>query len=1047
MNQSSAFEKFILIKISHRMTKIKLLLLIMTSLVVCSLSTFAQVTVSGKVSDNQVPLVGAAVVEKGTNNGVTTDIDGNFSLNVKSKNSILTFSFIGFKTQEIAVGNRTAFNVTLEDADALNEVVVVGYGTQKKAVTTGAISKVKASDLESMPVMRVEESLRGRTSGVTVVGGSGQPGDGATVRIRGITSINNSEPLYVVDGVPIDGGGISYLSQSDIESIEVLKDAASAAIYGARSANGVILVTTKKGNKDGNISVNYNAYMGVQNPWRKLSLLNAREYGILMNESSVAAGSKILFNNPESLGTGTDWQDAVFYKNAPIQNHELSIAAGSQRSQYYVSFGYYDQQGIIAGPQSRFQRISVRFNSTHKINDYINFGNTLGYSKNLGKGVPTNTEYGSPLGRAINLDPLTKVIETDPSVLSSSIFTNFPVVRDDNGQPYGISPYVTSEVLNPLAAIRVAQGSGWGDKLAGNVFVEIEPLKGLKARTDLGADLAYWGDESFSPIYYLNAANRSDFTRYARAQYRGIFLVWNNSLSYSKKIGEHNLTALIGTAAERGVGGGQGGNVQGIPVTDIKEASLNFFVPQSKQGFFGYEYQSRLLSYFGRVNYDFGGKYLFSGLIRRDGSPKFGPNYRFGNFPSVSVGWVLTEEKFLKKNSIVNFLKMRGSWGLTGNDRIGDFRYVSTVGGGRNYTFGTSEKFTNGVSPNASSNPDLRWEETTQTNIGFDAKLFKNWSLTIDWFNKTTDGMLLDIAVPGYVGNLGPVGNVASMENKGLELELGFTKKVKQVNISLSGNVSFVENKIISLGSEKKYLTGQTFSPQGLEITRTVVGQPFGAFFGYRVAGIFQNQAEVEAYKSKDGGKMQPEAKAGDFKFEDTNGDGKLDADDRSILGDPTPNVTYGFNFSANFQGFDVVIFGQGVAGNQVFKATRRFDLQMANLTSDALGRWTGEGSSTTYPRLVMNDPNKNFSRSSNFYIEDGSYFRVRTLQVGYTLPLSIASKMGLKRLRAYVSGNNLLTLTKYSGFDPEIGGGSFGIDRGLYPQARSYMVGLNVGF
>ncbi|MGB3075368.1 MAG: SusC/RagA family TonB-linked outer membrane protein, partial [Chitinophagales bacterium] len=637
-------------------------------------------TVNGTVTDAGGPLIGAIVLEKGTQNGVVADENGNFSINVAGKSAILVFSYVGHKSQEAAVGNQSTVNVALENDDLLNEIVVVGYGTQKKSVTTGAISKVRGDDLESMPVMRIEQSLQGRTSGVWVTSNSGSPGAAATVRVRGTTSINNSDPLYVVDGVPISGG-IDYLNQGDIESIEVLKDAASAAIYGARSANGVILVTTKKGKKD-MLEVSLNSYYGIQNPTRQLSLLNATQYAILMNESSVASGGNVLFSNPDSLGEGTDWQAAVFEKNAPVHNHDLSISAGSGKSMYYGSFSYFDQTGIVSSSQSSFQRYTIRFNATHNINKYITVGHTLGYTRNNGQGVPDNTEYGSPLGRAINLDPITPLIETRPDVLNSDIFQNFAVVLDDNGQPYGISPYVTSEILNPVAAIKVNQSNGWGDKIAGNVFLELMPFKGFKYRSAYGVDFAYWGAESFSPVYYLNAANRLDINRYARSQNRGIYWNWDNTISYQKTFAEkHNFNFLAGMVAEHNQGEGLTGSVQDIPATDISNASLLFAVAPENQGFGGYEYEGALVSYLGRVTYDFSGKYLFSALFRVDGSPKFGENYRYGTFPSVSAGWVVTEEDFFKNNDYVNFLKIRGSWGINGNDKIGDFRFVSTIGG------------------------------------------------------------------------------------------------------------------------------------------------------------------------------------------------------------------------------------------------------------------------------------------------------------------------------------------------------------------------------
>ena len=1023
----------------------KSLLLLLTLLSAYSLK--AQFKVIGAIKDagSGNPLAGVTIIEKGQPNGALSGSDGNFELEVVNDQAVLVFSYIGYSAQEVPIEGRSTVIVSMEEEiTSLDEVVIVGYGVQKKSVVTGAISKVKAEDLEDMPVARIEQSLLGRTSGVRVTTASGQPGEGATVRIRGTSSINSSEPLYVVDGIPI-GGGIDFLNQGDIESIEVLKDAASASIYGARSAGGVILVTTKKGKKD-KMEMNYNSYFGVQSPWRKLALLNGREYGILMNESSVAAGGDILFPNPDELGEGTDWQDAVFNYNAPMQNHELSISAGSEKSQYYVSFGYYDQTGIVSEAQSRYRRFTTRFNSTHKINKRITFGNTLGYSRVNGRGVSTNSEFGSPLGRAINLDPLTPLLETDPDVLNSSVFTNFPVVRNEDGVPYGISTRVTSEVLNPVAALQTQQGYGWSDKIVGNVFGEIQIIDGLKFRSRIGTDLAFWGNEGFTPIYYLNAANRSDITNYNRAQNRGLYWIWENTLSYTKTFGKHNLSVVAGTMAERNAGEGIGGNLQDIPVTNIDDASLSFATPAESQTFWGYEYQGTLASYLGRINYNFAEKYLFSATMRVDGSSKFGDNNKFGYFPAVSAGWVLTEENFLKNNPAINFLKVRASWGVNGNDQIGDFRFVSTVGGGRNYTFGLNDMLTNGVSPNAIANPDLRWEQTTQSNIGLDARILKRVTVTFDLFEKKTSDMLLDIAVPGYVGNAGPIGNVATMSNRGMELELGYSNNFNGVYLDIKGNLSYVQNEVTDLGPDKEFLVGQTFSPQGLQITRTRVGLPIGYFFGYKTDGLFQNVGDVESYVNADGEMLQPDAAPGDMRFVDVDGDGEITPDDRTFIGDPTPNWTYGFNATVSWKGFDIVMFGQGVDGNQIFKATRRFDLQMANMTADALDRWTGEGTSTVYPRLVMNDPNRNFSRSSDFYVEDGAFFRIKTLQIGYTIPQNVLAKIGMRKARIYLSGNNLVTFTKYTGFDPEIGGGSFGVDRGIYPQARFYLAGVNIG-
>ena len=1014
---------------------------------IATISVYGQAVVKGNVTlEDGSPLVAATVMELGESNGTFTDVDGNFELVFNNQEGILVISSIGYQSQRIEIsGDITLEIVLLEDISELDEFIVVGYGVQKKSVVTGSISKVKAEDLEKMPLARIEQSLQGRTSGVRVVSNSGQPGEGATVRIRGTTSINSSEPLYVVDGVPV-GGGIDYLNQSDIESIEVLKDAASASIYGARSANGVILVTTKKGLED-QFEVNYNTYYGTQSPWKKLALLNATEYATLMNEASVAAGGSILFDDPRSLGEGTDWQSAVFNEGAPMQNHELSLSAGSKNSKYFASFGYYDHEGIVSEAQSRYTRFTTRLNSTHKVTPNITFGNSIAYSRIKGKGVATNTEWGSPLARALNLDPITPILETDPEVLNSSVFQNFAVVKNDDGVPYGISDYVTSEILNPVAALAIQQGYGWSDKIVGNVYGEIGFLNGFKFRTSIGADLAFWGGEGFTPIHYLNAANRADLTRYSRDQNRGLYWIWENTLSYTKDIGYHNFSILAGTVGERNAGEGIGGSLQDIPVDNIDDASLSFSTPAESQTYWGYEYVGTLASYLGRINYNYAQKYLLSATMRVDGSSKFGSNNKFGYFPSVSLGWVVTEEDFFPNNLIVNFLKIRGSWGVNGSDQIGDFRFVSTVGGGRNYTFGLDDILTNGVSPNAIANPDLRWEQTTQSNIGLDAKLFKRLSVTLDLFDKTTTDMLLGIAVPGYVGNAGPVGNIATMSNKGIELELGYNFSISDLQVDLNGNISFVENEVTDLGPDKEFLTGQTFSPQGLQITRTSVGLPIGYFYGYMTDGVFQTMEEVNNYTNSSGEPIQPNAQPGDFKFVDYNENGEIDPEDRTFIGDPTPDWTYGFNISAAWKGFDLVFFGQGIQGNDVFKATRRFDLQMANMTADALDRWTGEGTTNSYPRLVMNDPNKNFSRSSDFYVEDGSFFRIKNLQIGYTIPERILSNIGLRAIRVYVSGNNVLTFTKYSGYDPEIGGGSYGVDRGIYPQPRFYLLGLNASF
>ena len=1016
-----------------------------------SSSLWAQeIDVSGKVTTKSdgSPLPSVSVVIQGTKTSVATNADGNFSIRAP-KGSILIFSQIGLTSQTFTVNNNQPINIVMTDAIGdLSEVVVIGYGTQKKSVVTGAISQLKSSDLENMPVMRIEQSLQGRTSGLTITTSSGQPGDGATLRIRGTTSINNSEALYIVDGVQI-GGGIDFLNQADIESIEVLKDAASGAIYGARAANGVVIVTTKKGNKNGKMNVNYNIYLGTQAPSRKLDLLNATQYATLYNEAQLAATPTITprFANPSAFGVGTDWQSAVFNNSAKIQNHELGISGGNEKSTYYSSFGYFDQDGIVATSNSKFKRLTARFNSEHQITKGIKFGQTIGYTRINAVGVSTNSEYGSPLNRAINIDPITPIVETDPLKFNLPIYAGNPVVRNSEGFPYGISSYAQSEILNPVAALAVAQGRSWSDKVVGNVFLEAEIIKGLKIRSQGGVDLAFWGGDGFTPIYFLNSINQTTITSYNRNINRGLFWSLENTLSYSKAIDKHNFTALLGYSAQKNRGEIQGGTKEGIPVSNIKDASLQFPVPRANDVYYGGEYLNTLNSMFGRLTYDYNEKYLFTGIIRRDGSSRFGPNNKYGYFPSASVGWVASRENFFPQSNAINFLKFRGSYGVTGNDNIGDFRYLSTVSGGRNFTLGTSAGLNNGVSPDALSNPDLKWEETSQINIGLDATLFKNFTLTADWYHKKTSGMLLQIAVPGYVGNAGPVGNIANLSNKGFELELGFNKKLGDFSFRVAANGSLLNNNIDFLGGDKEFLAGQTVTPQGLEVTRTMIDHAIGSFYGFRSDGLFQNQQQVTDYKNATGEMIQPSAKAGDIKFRDLNGDGLISDNDREIIGDPTPDFTYGLTLSANYKGFDMVVLGQGIAGNQIFNALRRFDLPTANYTTAILNRWVGEGTSNVTPRLTLQDDNKNYSRVSSLFIEDGSYFRIKTLQIGYTLPTTLVKKAGLNKIRFYAMANNLVTFTKYTGYDPEIGGGSYGVDRGFYPQARTFFAGINVGF
>ncbi|HEV9035111.1 MAG TPA: TonB-dependent receptor, partial [Puia sp.] len=1009
------------------------------------------IVLTGRIVDEGkgTPLEGVSISIKGTNKGTLTDKDGNFRLDVPDKDAVLVISLIGYQTREETVGSRTDLQLTMvSQSQDLNDVVVVGYGTQKKSVVTGSISSVKSSDLDDQPVYRLEDALQGRASGLTIAASSGQPGSSSTVRVRGTTSINGSDPLYVVDGVPLDGGGLDYLNAADIESIEVLKDAATAAIYGARAAAGVILVTTKKG-RAGQMRVSYDGYYGTQEPARKLQLLNATQYATLRNESSLAGGKGIVFANPASLGNGTDWQSQIFDNNASIMSHELSFSGGTDKSTFYTSLGYFDQNGIVAAPISWYKRLTARFNGAHKLKPWLNFGENIGYSyiRNQGLGN-TNSEFGGPLSSAINLDPITPVVITDPNILSQPPYSNEPVMTDAQGHPYAISNYVGQEETNPLAYIKIHQGNGynWSHNFIGDAYVSVTPVRGLELKSTIGTKLAFWGSNSFNPIYYLNGSSSNPITNYYRDAENLFIWDWENTASYNRHIGLNNVTAMIGTGAWEQTASGLNGNFQYMPVTSLGQATPNYSLPNADKVANGYDNVAHTVSSeFGRLSYSYDDKYLLMAQIRRDGSSRFGSNYKYGYFPGASIGWVVTRENFFPANPVVTFLKIRGSYGVTGSDNIGDFLFESTVSGGRNYTIGNTYEI--GYSNNAPPNPNLKWEQTAQTDVGFDAILMSHLSVGFDIYNKKTTGMLLAEQLPMYVGASGqPTGNIADMTNKGIELELGYTKKIGQVNLSMKANGSLLQNRVTSLGVTP-YRTGATLQSSAYELSRTTPGHAIGSFYGFQSLGIFQTQADVNGYVGKSGAPVQPNAKPGDFKWADLDGDGKITAGDRTFIGDPTPKYAVGFTVSASWKNFDVLVFGQGAGGNKIFQGLRRLDIQTANYSTKALSRWTGPGTSNDFPRLVDGDPNSNFTNPSSFYLEDGSYFRIKNLQIGYTLPQGLLRQWTIQKVRIYVSGYNLITFTKYTGYDPEIGGSSYGIDRGFYPQACSFQAGLSVGF
>ena len=1017
-----------------------------------SLGLSAQIDVSGKILDGTTgeSVIGATVLVDGTTDGTITDIDGSYSLKSVASDAILVVSYIGYETQEISVDGRSSIDVSLGiEANELDEIVVVGYGRQKKKVVTGAIASIDADEITQAPVTRIDQALQGRTPGVQVTNQSGQPGEEPTVRIRGTGTTGNPTPLYVVDGLPV--AGIDYLNPGDIESIDVLKDAASAAIYGARAANGVVLITTK-GATEGAMRVAYDGYYGVQNAINRIDMLNADQYVMMMNEGARNAGLTEPFDPQEIQGINTDWQEALFEKNAPMQSHQVSISGGNKKSKYLSSVSYFTQDGIIGGEKSKFDRYTGRVNATHKANDYITIGANMGYTHLTRRSIASNTSFNGAFSSALNLDPLTPVIETRESVLNSYPFTVEPVVQNSDGEFYGISNLVGAEIVNPLALIETDNSQTRKDQLVGNMFAEISPIKNLTLKTSYGIDFSYILDDGFRPLFFLNGAQLNEITTVNKRIQRFYSWQWENTASYNFNINEkHSIGLLAGTTANELNFEDLSGFNSGVPTDDPDNVFLNSAIDTSDMSGGG-AWEEALFSTFGRLNYSYNDKYSVTAIVRRDGSSKFGANNRFGVFPSVGVAWVVSDEPFMKGLEFMNYGKLRGSWGINGSQAIGNYQFLSSIDQNRVYNGEV------GASPLSTGNADLQWEESRQFNVGFDFGLLENQIQgSLDYYVKNTVGLLETVAVPGYVGNAAPVANVGSVRNSGVELALNYRNKSGPVGYYIGVNGGYNKNEMTEIGNEQGVIPGAGWALES-SVTRTEEGLPIAYFWGYETAGIFQNQTDIFSHIGATGQPLQPNAQPGDVRFVDVNNDGEISEDDRTFIGNPTPDFTFGATASFDFKGIDLSLFFQGAAGHQIFNGLQRRDLRFTNRTTAVLDRWTGEGTSNSEPRFTWIDTNNN-NRVSDLYIEDGDYIRLRNMQIGYTFKPATMKKVGGQSLRLYVSGENVFTLTGYTGTDPEIGAQGFfdsngnfnafnvGIDRAVYPQARTFRVGISLTY
>ncbi len=1022
--------------------------LLIIALVYSSNLLFAQShTVNGVVKDAETSegVPGATVIEQGTTNGTSTDIEGNFTLTVSSSTATLEISSVGYETITIPIEGKESIEVSLNtELMSLDEIVVVGYGTQKKKVVTGAIASIDAEEITSTPSLRIEQALQGRTAGVQITNLSGQPGEPPTVRIRGAGTTGNAEPLYIVDGMAV--GGIDYLNPGDIESIDVLKDAASAAIYGARAANGVVLITTKGGEK-GEMSVTYSGYQGIQNVAKTIDMLNAEQYKMIWNEARANSNLSETFDLNEIPKHNTNWQEHLFHKNAPMTNHELSVTGGNEKSTYASSLSYFSQQGIIGGEKSQFDRISGRLNTRHQVNKNFKFGSNMAYSHIVRRGIASNQSFNSAYSSALNLDPLTPVYEDDDDELNSYPYDSEPVVTTSDGRVYGISDIVGAEIVNPLALMEIQNAETRVDKIVGNVFGELEIIEGLKLNSSLGIDLAYEINDSHRPLFFLNGAQlNDDKTSVSKNIQRYYTWQWENTLVYSKQIEDHNFSALLGTTARKFNYENLSGFNADVPITDPNHVYLNMATDTVWTAYGGAAH-SALLSTFGRINYDYKSKYSFTGILRRDGSSKFGPNKRFGIFPSLGVSWVVSDEDFIPDLGPVNILKLRASWGVNGNQEIGDYQFIPLMDYSRGYIFGGGRMI--GASPAYIENADIHWEESVQSNIAIDIGAFDSkLTATVDFYSKTTKGLLERIPIPAHVGNDPPVANVGSVQNRGVELELNWRQYIEGLSYSIGLNGAYNKNEMTVIGNEEGVLPGADWAVAGM-ITRAEVGLPIAYFWGYKTDGIFQSQTEVFQHIGSTGQQLQPNAKPGDVRFVDVNGDGVLNADDRTMIGNPTPKWTFGMNGSVEYKSFDLSFLLVGSYGNDVFNGAQRQDLYYTNRTTAILDRWTEDKPSNTTPRVAWSDINNNY-RVSDLYVEDGSFLRVKNVQFGYTLPEKLQTRLKAKNLRFYVSAENLFTFTNYTGADPEIGAMSsfdIGIDRGIYPQARIFRLGTTMTF
>lgn len=1011
-------------KLQNFTSKLKMLW-VACALLIAAFEVQAQ-SVSGTVAgDDGAPLIGVTIRNNNTpSNGAITDAAGVFNIRA-SKGDVLRFSYTGYASKEVTVGTETTIAVTLSaETLLLEDVVVVGYGQTKRSDLTGAVASIKAADLTQVATPDIVQALQGRAAGVDVTSQTGAPGGGVRIRIRGVGTINNSDPLYVVDG--FQTGDVSYLNPNDIQSIEVLKDASATAIYGSRGANGVVLITTKRG-KTGKTEFEFSTYAGTQQVWKKMNMLNATEWSQQRLQAYQLDGIALDQEGDEYTRLkfvadgnykGTDWQDIIF-QTGNIQNYTLSMHGGSEKNRFLLSGTYFKQDGVIRN--TYLNKVFLTFSNDLKLTDWLSAGLSANYMN--ADRVPFDVNYYSGImTQMMAIDPITQAY--DPRLENWS--------RAD-----------LSDASNVGRLVEEQRGYRLVDnKIVGNAYVEAALFKGLKFRSQFGVDFTLPHNKYYYPEYYVAPEEQRNLSALSESRGQSRSWVWSNYLTWDRSFGNHNLTVLAGLENQESSYSGISATAYDVPAN----ADLQYLSSANSLDYQLSSYQGAeaLSSYFGRLNYNFSNKYLLTATIRRDGSSRFTEANRWGTFPSFSMGWNLARESFMENVKFIEDLKIRGGWGQVGNQNsAGNFGYLTTVVPQQLYVF--NNVAVPGAIPTTLSNTDLKWETTEMTNVGIDASLWAGRiGLTADYFIKKTKGMIVDVPIPRYVGAFSPRANAGDVENKGLELGINYRNNDQAFKYEFGLVFTKITNEVINLGGNEG-IPGGSVNVAG-NATFTQEGREIAYFLGYQTDGVFNSQADVDAYVNSTGKKIQPDARPGDVKYLDLDGNGTLDADDRTYLGSGTPNFTYGFTASASYKGLDLRVFMQGVSGNEIFNGFSPYFTPSLRVDN----RWTPENASSEIPRATTRFGNN--IPISDLFVEDGSFLRLKNLQIGYTISPRLLTKVRVQNLRFYVAGDNLLTFTKYNGFDPEIGEFyrnplGFGVDAAAYPVARSLRIGLDMKF